>query len=199
MKRLKLQSLFEARSIRMSLLACAMSVLCGGGWAATQSSTINSLTFTDTLSTPFSGGDTLILDTLITNGSTGPLSQSVTFTVGPDVIEAIGEASWHVSTATLGPRLVGVDVTVFDASNNPVFTDTNTTVTNRVATSSLAGVLTPGTYKLLATGNAIRDVQFDVSLSFVRDPSLVPEPQTIMMLITGLGAVAFALRRRRPI
>jgi hypothetical protein len=206
MKRLTLESLLGARSILMSLLIGVISLLCSSGWATTQSLTINSLSLTDTLSTSFSGGDTLLLDTLITNGSTGPLSQSVTFTVGPGVIEAIGEAAWLVSTSTLGPRLVGVNIDVINTATNAVaFTDDNVTVTNRVATSTLdsftpqdpVGPLAPGTYKLVATGGAVRDVSFDISLSFVRDPSFVPEPETVIMLITGLGAVAFAVRRRR--
>jgi hypothetical protein len=56
-----------ARSMLMSLLAAVVSGLCGAAWAATQSVTINSLSFSDTLSTPFSGGDTVLLDTLLTS------------------------------------------------------------------------------------------------------------------------------------
>ena len=82
----------KGRSILMSLLAGVLSLPCGGAWAATQSLAINiALSFTDTLSTPFFGGDTLLLDTLITDGSTGPLSQIVTFTLGPGVSGAIGK------------------------------------------------------------------------------------------------------------
>jgi hypothetical protein len=180
---------FVGSSILVSF-AFVMSILSGGAWAATQSLTINSLSFTDTLATPFSLGDTLLLDTLITDGSTGPLSQSVTFTVGPGVGGAIGEAAWLVSTPNLGPRLVGVNIDILNSSNVPIFTDTNTTVTNRVATSAISGVLTPGTYKLVATGNAIRDVSFDVSVSFV------PEPENVVLLVAGLLLVAFAWSRR---
>jgi hypothetical protein len=84
------------------------------------------------LSTPFFGGDTLLLDTLITDGSTGPLSQIVTFTLAPGVTSAIGEAAWLVSTATVRPRLVRVNIDMVNAATNAlVFTDTNVTVTNR--------------------------------------------------------------------
>jgi hypothetical protein len=186
-----------------------MSALCSGGWAATQPLTINALSFTDTLSTPFFGGDTLLLDTLITDGSTGPLSETVTFTLGSGVTAAIGEAAWLVTTSTLGPRLIGVNIDVLDAATNAVlFSDTNTSVTNRVATSALDSVdsvtglplpLPAGTYKLVATGVAVRDVSFDVSLSFIGDPGarVVSEPETIFVLIPGLATVAFALRRKR--
>src|SRR5215470_9375297 len=153
-----------AHSMLLSLLAGFLGSLCGGAtWAATQSVPINSLTFTDTLSTPLFAGDTLLLDTLITNGSSAPLSQSVTFTAGSGVTGAIGQAAWLVSTPTLGPRLIGVNIDVINAATDTVlFSDTNTSVTNRVATSALNSVddlgspipLPPGTYKLVATGNA---------------------------------------------
>ena len=195
----------KALSVLTPLLAGALSLPGGGAWA-TQSVAINSLSFAATLSTPFGGGDTLLLDTLITDGSTGPLSQVVTFTIAPGVTGAIGEATWLVSTPTEGPRLIGVNIDVLNSSNAIVFTDTNTTVINRVATSvldsvdSVSGLAVPlpaGTYKLVAVGNAIRDVSFDITLRFDGLASPAPEPGIIAMLAAGLGAMAWVLKRRR--
>jgi hypothetical protein len=57
--------------------------------------------------------------------------------------------------------------------------------------------LPAGTYKLVATGNAVRDASLEVSLSFVGQASSAPEPEAITMLAVGLGTMAMVLRRRR--
>jgi hypothetical protein len=93
------------------------------------------------------------------------------------------------------------------ATNAVVFTDTNVTVTNRGATSLLDSVdsltrlpipLPAGTYKVVATGTAVRDVSFDVSLGFVGQVSSAPEPEAVIMLAMGLATLALVSRRRRP-
>lgn len=159
--------------------------------ATTRVVEFNLLTASGTINTPFLFGDTLILDTLVTMEA-GALTQIITFTVGAGVTALIGQAAWEISTAAgPGPRLVSVNIDIFNAGNNLVTSDTNVVVANRFATSSFASAIGPGTYTLKATGNAVRDASLDVAISFV------PEPSTYGMLLAGLGVVAL-LARRRP-
>jgi hypothetical protein len=147
--------------------------------------------------TPLLAGDTLFLDTLVVNGETGPLQQRVKFTVGAGVGGFTGNAAWEISTAAgTGPRLIGVNLDVFDAGNHVVASDSFVGTLGGFATSTLLGDLSPGDYTLVATGTAVRDASLNVSLSFV--PTAVPEPQTWALLVTGLVFVARAVRSRRP-
>lgn len=185
----------EARSCLLMLLAVAASLFSGGAWSTTQVVNVNSLNFSDTLATPLNAADGLIIDTVVT-GSTGPLSQSITFTVGADVGGAFGFAAWQVSPGKdVGPRLVGVNIDVLDSSNTLVASDTFDGVLGGFALSTLKDfpLLPGGTYKLVATGNGIRDTVLDISLNFAP----IPEPATLTMLLGGLGLVGFALVRRR--
>jgi hypothetical protein len=139
--------------------------------AATQTAFFDALNGVATVATPVTAGDTVFLDSLVT-GQTGALSQSVTFTLDSTVTGLTGQASWVVSTAGgPGPRLVGVNVDLFDVNNTLVSTDTNVTVTNRVASSNLSGAIGSGSYTLVATGVGLRDTAFNVALSFIGAPS----------------------------
>jgi hypothetical protein len=157
----------------------------------------NVLNASATLPTPFLAGDNLRLDTLVTT-QVGALLQTITFTVGAGVASVNGQASWEVGTTTgTGPRLVGVNLDVFDASNNLVVSDTLAGTLGGFAISSFASTaIGPGTYRLVATGTAVRDASLDVTLSFV---SAVPEPGTYGLLLAGLGAVALLTRPRRRV
>src|SRR5262245_44510596 len=76
--------------------------------APTQPVFFTHLTQTSTVGTPLLGGDTLIVDTVVT-GETGALTQTVTFTLGADVASVVGFAAWEATgIGDLGPRLVGV-------------------------------------------------------------------------------------------
>jgi predicted subunit of tRNA(5-methylaminomethyl-2-thiouridylate) methyltransferase len=142
-----------------------------------------------TLPTPFLGGDNLRLDTLVTT-QVGALLQEITFTVAAGVGSLTGKAAWEVSTATdTAPRLIGVNIDIFDASNNLVTSDAFAGLLAGYAHSTFASAIGPGTYKLVATGTGVRDSSLDVTLSFV---SSIPEPQTYAML----GALGLVARRR---
>jgi PEP-CTERM motif len=144
------------------------------------------------VATPLDPGDNLFVDTFAADQ--GSLSQTTTFTLS-SAVDFTGLAGWIVDTADgQGPRLVGVNIDIRDAGANVVASDEFTGLLGGFAHSSFAGSLGPGTYTLVATGNAVRDASLDISLSFV---TAVPEPATWGMLLGGLGMLAAAARRRR--
>ena len=120
-------------------------------------------------------GDTLLLDTLV-RGQTGALSQSLTFNVGAGVSSLSGLAAWAVSPAAgLGPRLIGLDVNIFDSADQLVASDSFSGVTSGFASSSFSSIaLAEGAYRLVATGTGIRDSMFDLALSFEGTTPAVP-------------------------
>ncbi len=163
--------------------------------AATQSVFFNHLTESATVAPALHDGDTLFLDTLVTT-ETGALSQSVTFTLGSDIGVVDGFNAWEISTAAgSAPRLVGVNIDIFDSANSLVFSDTFAGVLAGFAHSLFDHLpIGPGIYKLVATGTGVRDSSLDVSLTFA---TAVPEPQTYALMLAGLGLVGFAARRRK--
>lgn len=161
--------------------------------ATTQPVFFNVLNASATLPTPFAGGDNLRLDTLVTT-QVGALLQEITFTVAAGVGSFTGKAAWEVSTATdTAPRLVGVNIDIFNAGNTLVASDTFAGVLAGYAHSTFASAITPGTYRMVATGTGVRDSSLDVTLSFI---NAIPEPQTYALLLAGLGVVGLASRRR---
>lgn len=180
---------------RLTLAAAvALGFVAHEAAAVTQAVTFNSLNTTASLLNPLQAGDNLRLDTLVTSGP-GPLSQTITFILGSSVGALTGAASWEVNTATgTGPRLIGVNIDIFDASNTLVVSDTFEGVLATFAHSSFLSAIGPGTYRMVATGTGVRDSSLDVSLSFLQP---VPEPQTYLLLAAGLGMLGLAARRRR--
>lgn len=151
----------------------------------------NVLNATATLVTPLTSGDTLILDSVVTQ-ETGALSQSVTFMVAAGVTGLLGRAAWEISSAAgPGPRLVGVNIDIFDAGNNVVLSDAFAGTLGGFAVSGLDGAIGPGTYRMVATGNAVRDAVLDVSIS------MIPEPGTYGLMLAGIGLVGLLTRRRK--
>ena len=178
--------------------AVPLALLLAASWvpaaqAATQAVTLNVLNAAVTLPTPFLAGDNLRLDTLVTT-QVGALLQTITFTVGAGVGSFSGQAAWEISTAAgTGPRLIGVNLDVFNASNVLVASDTFAGTLAGFAASSFAStVIGPGVYRLVATGTGVRDSSLDVTLNFAP----VPEPGTLAMLLAGLGVVGLLARRR---
>jgi hypothetical protein len=180
--------------IRTSALV-ALVLLASGLPAAATSHPVgfNYLTSSATVTTPFEDGDTLLLDTLITS-EIGALLQEITFTAGGSVAGVQGFAAWQISEEDgAAPRLIDVNIDILDAGDNVVLSDTFEGVLAGFAHSTITGALDPGTYRLVVTGNAIRDAVLDVSLTFT------PEPGTAVLLLAGLGGLAFAGRRTRTV
>ncbi|MEO6281351.1 FxDxF family PEP-CTERM protein [Roseateles sp.] len=178
---------------KMAALASAatwVAALAVPAQAMTRVVELNVLNATAMLTTPIASGDTLLLDTTVTQ-ETGPLTQSITFTLGAGVTSLTGFASWQISTATgPGPRLTGVNIDVFDSMNTLVLSDAFTGSLGGFAMSSLNGPVGAGTYRMVATGTAVRDAVLNISVS------AVPEPGVYAMLLAGLGVVGLRARRR---
>ena len=122
----------------------------------------------------------------------------MTFTVGPSISAFAGSAAWEISTATgTGPRLIGVNIDIFNSANALVASDAFAGVLAGFALSTFDALIGPGTYKLVATGTAVRDASLDVSLSFTGPPTPVPEPETYALLLAGLGLLRLATTRRK--
>lgn len=165
--------------------------------ATTQLVSFNVLNASATLPTPFLSGDVLRLDTLVTT-QVGPLLQTINFTVGAGVGHFVGEASWEVSTATSTlPRLIGVNIDIFNAASVLVASDSFTSTVSGFAHSIISDPLTPltpGAYRLVATGTGVRDSSLDISIGMIP----VPEAPSIAMMFAGIGVLGYvALRRRR--
>jgi hypothetical protein len=174
------------------VLACAWTQ---PSQAATQAVKLDVLNAIVTLPTPFLGGDTLVLDTLVTT-QTGALSQTVNFTVGASVIAVSGDAVWQISTAAgSGPRLIGVNLDVFNNTTNLlVVSDSAPAVVGGFAVSSFAATaLGPGSYRLVATGTGVRDSVLNLSLNF----AAVPEAGTLALMLAGLAAMTGIAARRQ--
>ena len=186
-------------AIRKVCLVCALVLGFSAheAGAVTQAVTLNVLNSAVTLFDPLDAGDNLRLDTLVTSGP-GSFSQAVTFTLGPSISAFVGSAAWEISTATgTGPRLIGVNIDIFNSANTLVASDSFAGTLAGFALSTFDGLIGPGTYKLVATGTAVRDASLDVSLSFTGTPTPVPEPETYALLLAGLGLLRLATTRRK--
>ena len=171
------------------LLGCTL--LAPVAQAETQAVFYNHLVSTAVVATPLLVNDTLFVDTFTTER--GSLLQTTTFTVGAGVQAFTGNAAWLVTGATeFGPRLTGVNIDLFDSSNNLVQSDTFTGVLGAFAHSTFNGLLGPGTYTLVASGTGTRDSVLDISIT-----TAVPEPETYAMLLAGLGLIGYSIRRRK--
>ena len=171
----------------------ASITVAGTARAATVPVFYDQLTDAKTAGAPLNGDDTLFMDTLVTT-EIGSLTQTTTFTVGPNVQSLTGAAAWEVTAADgAGPRLVGVNIDIFDSNDALVLSDTFAGVLASFAHSTFAGPIGPGTYTVVATGNAIRAASLDISLTF----SEIPEPGTAVLLLSGLGLLGLRARRAR--
>jgi hypothetical protein len=175
---------------RLGASAIALGAAASGVQAATQTVEFSTLVGSATLNSAVAVGDTFILDSVIT-GATGALSQTIEFTLGAGVTGVSGIANWLVGTSTL-PNLSGVNIDVFNASTSAlVASDTFAGVLGGTAVSTLTGSLGAGTYRLVATGNGVRDSVLNVAVT------AVPEPGTYAMLLAGLALIGVHTMRRQ--
>jgi hypothetical protein len=169
-----------------------VALMAGPAFADTQTVHYGNLAANAVVAPMLDPGDNLFIETFTTEH--GSLSQTTTFTLAESV-DFTGLAGWIIDTADgQGPRLVGVNIDILDGTSTVVASDDFEGVLAGFAHSSFMGSLGPGTYTLIATGNAVRDASLDISLSFMQ---AVPEPATYGMLIGGLGVLAMLARRRR--
>jgi hypothetical protein len=151
--------------------------------ANTQVVHVATLNASATLATPLLAGDNLLLDALVTT-ETGGMLQRVNFTVGA-ATTMTGSAAWEVTPASsAGPRLVGVNIDIFDANNVLVVSDTFGSLVGAFALSSLTKALPAGSYTLVATGTAVRTGSLDIQLNFAGPPDLVAAAATVP-IVTG--------------
>jgi hypothetical protein len=94
--------------------------------------------------------------------------QSVNFHVGAGVTGLSGLAAWSVDNATgAGPRLIGVNIDIFDSANQLVVSDAFVSSQGGFASSMFSSTAwTEGDYRLVARGTAVRDAMFDLALTF---------------------------------
>lgn len=132
------------------------------------------------------GGDVLFVDAHI-RGQTGALNHSVTFSVAAGVTSVAGRGTWAVSTAAgSGPRLVGVNVDIFDASNALVVSDSFAGTLSGAGDAGFASTpLTPGIYTLRATGTGVRESVYDIALEFSGTPPAMPAGETGSLPLQG--------------
>jgi hypothetical protein len=184
---------FLSKTAVVIVLGCA--ALGQTARAATQEIAYNTLVAAAAAPTPLANGDTLFIDTFTTER--GALNQTTTFTVAPDVSQFIGYAAWEVTTPSgNAPRLLGVNIDIFNTSNILVYSDSFAGVLAGFAHSTLGGPLDPGTYTLVATGTGVRDSSLDISLTMAAP---VPEADAYAMTLAGLGLIGFILRRRKTV
>ncbi len=101
----------------MAPVVVACSLFAAQAEASTRAVNFNVLNASATLASPLNAGDTLVQNTLVIS-EVGALLQNITFSLASGVEALTGYAAWQISTAAgTGPRLIGVNIDLFDAGN----------------------------------------------------------------------------------
>lgn len=147
-----------------------------------------------TIATPVTAGDTLVMTGMLTSGA-GSVLNSMTFTAAPGASSISFDAVWRSGNAGDTLRLVGVDIDLLDSSDSIVASDTFVGTLAGFAHSSFsfAGLTGGSEYTLRLTGNNTNVGQYIVDAQV----AAVPLPASLSMLIPALiGLGAIKLRRR---
>lgn len=175
--------------VRPGALVVCILIFCVGGQRSAAAST--QTVFFDTLAASttapqLAGGDVLFLNAHI-RGQAGALSHSVTFSVAQGVTSVSGRSTWAVSTAAgPGPRLIGVNFDIVNASNVLVVSDSFVGTLSGGADSIFASTpLAPGIYTLRATGTGVRDSVYDLALEFGGTAPAMPAGETGSLPLQG--------------
>lgn len=122
-----------------------------------------------TLATPLRHRETLLVDTLVT-AQVGAIAHEVTFTPAAGIDRFSGDVVWMISEAVgIGPRLIGVNVDVFDTEGVLVASDTFAGTLAGFAHSTLTGAVGSGAHRIVVSGNGVRDSSLGLSLSAIDD------------------------------
>ncbi len=153
--------------------------------AATQTIYFDTLN-ASTTAPALAADDVLFVATHI-RGQAGALSHTVIFSVAAGVTEISGRATWAVSTAIgPGPRLIGVNIDIFNASNALVLSDTfGGTLSGGADSTFVSTALTPGIYTLRMTGTGVRDSVYNLALEFSGTPPITPAGETGSLPLQG--------------
>ncbi len=175
---------FRNTSVAACLL-CIAAAVPTSALAATQTVYFDTLNATTT-APALAADDVLVVATHI-RGQTGALNHSVIFSVAAGVTEISGRATWAISTAPgPGPRLIGVNIDIFNASNALVLSDTFSGTLGGGADSTFANTaLAPGVYTLRATGTGVRDSVYELALEFSGTPPITPAGETGSLPLQG--------------
>lgn len=149
----------------------------------------------------FAPGDELQIDGILTES--GSISDDVNLTVTSSTLSA--GIAWLVAPGPL--RTTGVNVDLFDANDVLVASDAFVGVTDGQAFSQFSvGSLVPGNYMLRFTGNALDGGRYRINLTtdpdapgFVpipldAEPSDVPEPGSLLLLLAGVAGLVARTR-----
>lgn len=175
---------FRSRHLPACLL-CIPAVMPATACAATQTVYFDTLGATTT-APPLAANDVLFVAAHV-RGQAGALNHAVTFSVAAGVTAVTGRATWVFGTAAgPGPRLVGMNIDIFDSSNALVASDTFAGTLGGGADSTFPSTpLAPGVYTLRTTGTGVRESVYDIALEFTGTPPVAPAGETGSLPLQG--------------
>jgi len=125
-----------------------------------------------TISLPLISRDTVLVDTLVTSQA-GPLAHTITFTPTAGIDRVVADLAWMVTEAAAsGPRLIGVNVDLVDATGALIASDTFSGTLAGFAHSTLNTPIGAGAHRIVVSGTGARDASMGIALSVVDDDGI---------------------------